>query len=175
MVASFDLVVCLLLVFLMLVLSLKDTTPPAIQTLGTYAVVMTWEDGSVDDIDLYVRDPEGNICYFGYTDVGLMHLEYDDLGTDITRGVSARGERTVIRGVSAGEYTVNVHAYDKPSTGPVKVRVRLYRLAGEDTLLHEETVTLVRTGDEETAFRFVVKTDGSVVRFNRLPARMVGL
>ena len=54
---------------------------PVIATAGQYAVVLEWPDDSADDVDLYVRDPRGKISYFQNRDVGLMHLEHDDLGT----------------------------------------------------------------------------------------------
>lgn len=173
MVAAFDLVLALLLIFVIFALVQRDPTPKALQTAGTYAVTIQWDDGSLDDIDLYVRDPAGYICFFAQPDIGLLHLEYDNLGHRITSGVTQTGEVTIIRGVEAGEYVVNVHAYQKYEAKPDVVIVTLYRLAGADTELYKVRVVLDYQGDEATAFRFVVRENGSVGGFSDLPLQMV--
>jgi hypothetical protein len=146
----------------------------AIDTLGQYALVITWPKGD-DDVDLYVRDPAGQIVYFANPDAGLMHLEHDDLGDYNDREgavhVVGNGERVVLRGVLPGEYVVNVHAYG--ITKPVPVKVELYRLAGGDRRLRAGSVSLPATGAERTAFRFTLGPGGMVRGYSTLPRQMV--
>jgi hypothetical protein len=185
-VAAFDLLTCLLLLFVILALTQRPVTPPSIKTFGAYAVTATWADGANDDVDLYVRDPQGNICYFANTNTGLMNLEHDDLGTLVsgtapfagdTKGrtvvVRENGERTVIRGVVAGEYTVNVQMYFKADNGPRPVTISFWSLRGADRLLVQAHVTLHAEGDEATAFRVTVDASGNVVRVTHTPANLV--
>lgn len=185
MVAAFDLVVNLLFIFVVLALIAVHAPkqPPQIRTEGLYAVTIEWPAGSNDDVDLYVRDPQGNIAYFGAQDVGLMHLDFDDLGTARTGTqilpngkkvvVRYNGEKTVIRAATAGEYTVNVEMYDKYDRGPTRVVVKLWRIRGAQ-LVYQREVTLREDGDERTAFRFTLSSAGAASGINRLPADLVG-
>ena len=45
-----------------------------------YMVVIEWNHEYNDDIDLWVKDPAGNVVSFLRKSHGLMHLEKDDLG-----------------------------------------------------------------------------------------------
>lgn len=183
-----DLIMNALLSFVALfILAFVQINPVAkqdqvLETEGKYVVVMAWEDGSPDDVDLYVRDPLGNIAYFSSRDVGLMHLEHDDLGSrsdtvhtergDIT--VDKNQERVILRGVVPGEYVVNVHMYSKRAPTPARVRVSLYRLKGADTEIASRERVLAASGDERTAFRFTVNPDESVTNIIDLPRSLVG-
>ncbi len=177
LVAAFDLLCCLLIILVLQQNPPKK--PPHIPTYGQYAVLISWGDGSNNDVDMYVRDPAGRICYFAAEDVGLMHLEVDDLGTatsNLDGGVKVvhNGERVVIRGAEPGEYTVNVHMYNRADPGPTRVHVALWTLRGNDRVLYERDVILNASGDEHTAFRFTITPSGSVSGYNRLPRKLVG-
>lgn len=180
LIAAFDLLCCLLMVF---VLSQGQHKPPHIQTFGQFAVTITWPAHSNDDVDLYVRDPLGNICYFGALTIGQMTLEGDDLGT-ATSGTTTlpdgrvvvspyNGERTVLHAIVPGEYTVNVHMYNKADPGPTTVIVKLWSLRGNDQVVHTQTVVLTRQGQQVTAFRFTLDAAGHASNYNRLPAHLV--
>lgn len=153
-----------------------------IVTEGKYAVVMTWADGSSDDVDLYVRDPAGNVAFFQGRDAGLMHLEHDDTGANsdtilsqgATFAVEKNEERTIIRGIIPGEYVVNVHMYRKGDLKPMPVKVRLLRLTGQDADLAQANRVLKFDGDEQTAFRFTLAADGSISGINELQRAIVG-
>jgi hypothetical protein len=157
--------------------------PPGLRTEGKYAVVMRWPDGSQDDVDLYVRDPDGNIVYFGSRELGKMHLEHDDQGTGDKNapggGTSSQPpgrheERVIIRDVVPGEYVVNVHMYHKRDPLPTPVTVRLVSLRGVDEDDARKERTLAANGAEATAFRFTVNPDGSVGGVNELERRLTG-
>lgn len=153
-----------------------------IVTEGKYAVVMSWADGSSDDVDLYVRDPAGNVAFFQGRDAGLMHLEHDDTGANsdtimsqgATFAVEKNEERTILRGIIPGEYVVNVHMYRKGDPKPVPVSIRLLRLQGPDADVTQANRVLRFDGDEQTAFRFTLAADGSVSGINELPRAIVG-
>jgi hypothetical protein len=160
----------------------KAEQQAGLRTEGKYAIIMEWPNKSPDDVDLYVRDPAGNTAYFNARDVGLMHLDHDDQGTVSDKASSSSGEvrielneeRVILRGVMAGEYTVNVHMYSKNGEGPTPVTVSLYRLKGEDIEVLKKVRTLVRSGDEQTAFRFTVRPDESLTDVNDLQRSLLG-
>lgn len=177
-----DILAALVLVFAGLV-QLATFTPKTtpqnenVKTPGIYAIIMTWDQKSEHDIDLYVRDPDGYIVYFKSREVSLMHLERDDLGygndTITTKDgntvtVLENEERVILRGILTGEYIVNTHAYRKDDLQPLGVMIRLVRLEGTDESIVEKTVTLVKQGDEKTAFRFALNASGDVVDINTL-------
>ena len=58
--AAIDFLSCLLVVFVTVSLLSR---PPEVKTFGTYAVVASWPPGD-GDVDLYVRDPDGNLLEF---------------------------------------------------------------------------------------------------------------
>jgi hypothetical protein len=177
---AIDFLCCLLLVVYTMIA--PPPSPASIDTFGQYAVEVTWPPERNDDVDTYVEDPAGNIVSFSDDDVGLMHLEHDDLGksSDVlgfggkVEAVRDNRERVVIRGVIPGEVTVNVHAYRLLSRGGCPVVVKLYRLRGADQTLLERSLTLRSQGEEATAFRFTLNGNGELVDHNELSKRFVG-
>lgn len=153
-----------------------------ITTEGEFAVILDWPDDSVDDVDLYVRNPRGAIVYFESRDTGLMHLEHDDLGsrndTFSKDGVDIRvlknQERVVIRGVIPGEYTVNIHMYRKNDPFPTHATVSLFRIRGSDHEIVKKERVLDHDGHEYTVFRFTLDQSGSVSNINELPRTIAG-
>lgn len=179
MVAAFDLLTCLLLVFTILAIVQRPATPPSMKIPGVVVVTVTWAAGSNDDVDTHVRDPEGNHAYFAAQDVGLMHLDYDDLGTDDSgtvgdTRVEENSERLVVRGAVPGEYIVNVHMFAKDDPGPQTVTVELWRPSGTSKPIASRTLVLTAEGQEETAFRFTLDATGGVSGINHLDRDFIG-
>lgn len=154
----------------------------SIETDGLYAIVATWPADVNDDVDLYVKDPSGNLIYYGRTTAELMHLEYDDRGELGDKAMTSSGEvkvdinreRAIIRGGMAGEYVVNVHMFAKRHPAPTTVKVALYRLRGDDTEVLVKERALSTRDQEATAFRFVLAADGEIVNTSELPTRLTG-
>jgi hypothetical protein len=169
--AAVDFLSCLLVVFVAVALLSR---PPEVKTFGSYAVVATWPSGD-GDVDLYVRDPTGNLCWFHQTQAGQMHLEHDDLGTAGTGYGKGRPnvERTVLSGTAPGEYVVGARLFlQSRGTPRVPVSVELWNLQGDDRKLKSRTVFVARTGDERTPFRFTLDGSGNVAGFSYLPASL---
>ena len=180
--AAIDFLCCLLLVVYMLIAP-PVKSKPSIDTLGYYAVVVTWRDGSTNDVDTYVEDPQDHIVYFANPQTGLMHLEQDDLGTGVSNTTSVNGrqvvvkqnqERVILQGIVPGEYIVNVHLYSQRQHTPEPVTIKLYRLRGEDEVLITQHVVLQREGDQKTAFRFTLNSAGHMCCVNHLQKNLVG-
>ena len=176
---AIDFLCCLLLVVYTLIA--PPAKPASIDTLGQYAIEVTWPRDRDDDVDTYVEDPVGNVVFYADSDVGLMHLDHDDLGrkSDVleskkgTARVWDNRERVILRGVLPGETIVNVHAYWKVGSEPCPVTVTLHRLRGPDEKLLERTIVLREHGEEVTVFRFTVDALGELKGHNRLSKRMV--
>ena len=103
-------------------------------------------------------------------EVGLMHLDRDDLGHRNDTVVTEWGpiefkdnrEIVTVRGTVPGEYVVNVHMYMKRSEAEeVSVTIHLEKINPYSTVMIKEVV-LRLSGDEKTAFRFSVDKEGEV-------------
>lgn len=144
--------------------------PPSVTTYGQYAVTASWQ--GADDVDQYVRDPNGEIAWYGSLQAGPMSLEHDTI-PDVTDPVTPRGahELTVIRESTAGEYVANVQLYR--GTAPVEVTVELWTLRGHDHVLLTRRVLLHQQGDQQTVFRWRLNAAGDFVGHNTLPADLL--
>ena len=146
-----------------------------------FLITLTWPDGRREDVDLYVADPDGRLVWFRSREAGLMHLDRDDLGlgNDV---IEVSGKKVVnpvnqeivsIRGIAAGEYVVNLHLYRDDRGKPVPVKVKVEKLNPRVELVFYGDVTLHERGDEQTAVRFSVASDGRVKDVNRLAKALV--
>ena len=155
----------------------KKKQESSIETDGLYAIVATWPADVNDDVDLYVKDPAGNVIFYAQTTAELMHLEYDDRGDLGDKAMTSSGEvkvdinreRAIIRGGMPGEYAVNVHMFSKRAAAPTTVRIALYRLKGDDTEVLVKERVLKTEKEEATAFRFTISADGEKTADNELP------
>lgn len=139
-----------------------------------YLIIIEWANKARADVDLWVRDPRGNISSFKSKDIGFMHLERDDLGLRNDTIVHADGTRkvvyineetTTLRGIVAGEYEVMIHIYGKPPSepgGPVKVKIiqiNPYRIQYTGEVVYSER------GQMLSMVRFKLDADGKFLGF----------
>lgn len=153
------------------------------QSDALYLITVVWAGESDDDVDTYVEDPLGHIVFYKQKQTGLMCLNRDDTGhqanmvtlPDGRQVQSAQNKEEVeIRGIVAGEYTINVHMYKKNSPETTPTLITLYQVTPtEDIKIHQKEVTLTETAQEETAFRFTLTTTGEAVDINELQKRFV--
>lgn len=176
--AWLDALTCLILVILVAIA--PPPKPPTAPTLGFYAVVVEWPARNQDDVDMYVRDPGGQIAYFNSLSSpdAVMHLEHDDLGAFnecVTNPACLNlpnQERTIIRQVVPGQFAVDVHMYLKNQPGSTPVTVTLWSLAsgGAITTTH---VMLTHQAQVDAAFQFTLNKAGKVVGISHLPIKFV--
>ena len=148
-----------------------------------FVVVMEWDKEAKGDIDLYVEDPLGAKCSFRQTVANFMHLDKDDLGSANDTVVNADGtvstvkinrEVITIRGIIAGEYTINVHYYSerdysrvenamrKKKSKELTVKIELHKV-NPYTIMWIGEKTFHSKGQEETFVRFRLDKDGTVL------------
>lgn len=91
--------------------------------------VLTWEDESQDDIDIWVQHNSDRPVGFNAKSSGLLHLERDDLGIindyvvidGIAQILQRNSETITLRGIDPGDFYVNIHVYRKNDVAPVKI------------------------------------------------------
>ena len=184
----FNIVVGLAFLFLLAFILMNPIAKEKdVEEKSDFIIVMTWDDESGDDIDLWVRDPLGNILSFRNRGVGVMHLDRDDLGLSNDKVMGADGkieyvyrnkEVASLRGYHAGTYLVNAHVYNKKRWKDNKMRrsnikIELIKLNPFHEVAQAEFVAIGR-GQEFTAFRFTLNADGEVTKVDNEREPMIG-
>jgi len=152
------------------------------ESKASYLITFVWAKELDNDIDAYVEDPEGNLVCFGRREDGLMHLDRDDLGhrNDTVKTkfgtivYSENKEIVTLRGTSVGEYCVNVHAYNFNDQKPTEVIVQLEKVSPTYGVLIQRKVTLIKNGDEKTAFRFKLNGKGELAGISEIEKKLLG-
>jgi hypothetical protein len=171
------------LFFLALLVMNPEAKQGKIDTKAEFIVTMNWPDNHPDDIDLYVEDPLGNIVWYHTREAGFMVLDRDDRG-GINNSIMVNGKRIMspireesvsIRGIVAGEYTVNVQYYLATQNAPVPVSVKVEKINPMVEVIHYDTIMLDHAGQERTAVRFRMAEDGSVTDINHTEKSLVQL
>jgi hypothetical protein len=156
----------------------------AVEIKAEFLITMNWPDYDDDDMDIYVRDPVGNIVWYHSREAGLMHLDHDCRGSSRER-IIVNGQRiqnplnqeiVSIRGIVPGEYVVNAHLFLPASPAkkfPVSVKVE--KLNPTASVVFYGTQDFDHKGQEETFVRFTVDEDGKVSDVNTtgLPLSLV--
>ena len=78
-----------------------------------------------------------------------------------------RQEMVSLRGIVAGEFTVNVYHFNALTGKPVPVTVTVQKLNPTVQVVAKETVEVNQGGTEKTAVRFTLDSKGEVVSTSR--------
>jgi hypothetical protein len=81
---------------------------------------------------------------------------------------SARQEVVSLRGIVAGEFTVNVYHFSSQTTQPVPVTVSVEKLNPTVKQVFKDTISLDQGGKAQTAVRFTLDQKGDVANISRL-------
>ena len=160
------------LAFILINPSKKNKT---VDAKAEFIITVIWPSDMDDDVDTYVEDPEGNLVAFNRREQGLMHLDRDDTGVAFDTISTSFGvvtykenrEMVSIRGYVPGEYVVNVHMYTKREDKETPVTIILEKI-NPYSVITGRNVVLMERGDEKTAFRFTVNSEGKVIQTNQL-------
>ncbi len=146
-----------------------------IASKAEFIITMDWPDNHPDDLDLFVQDAVGNIAWYRHREAGFMVLERDDRGGAndfiLVNGKKIaspiREEIVTVRGIVAGEYTVNVSHFQATPGLPVPATVKVQKHNPTTQVVFDNVVVVDHTGDEKTAVRFALDPDGKVIDVNR--------
>jgi hypothetical protein len=171
------------LFFIALLVMNPEAKQGKIDTKAEFIITMNWPDNHPDDIDLYTEDPLGNIVWYHEREAGFMVLDRDDRG-GVNNSIMVNGRKVMspirqetvsIRGIVAGEYTVNVNHYLATTGKPVPVSVKVEKVNPTVEVIYYDTINLDHTGEEVTAVRFRVADNGSVVDVNHRAKSLIQL
>ena len=141
-----------------------------------YIITIDWPDNLPDDIDLWVRDPNGEIVSYLNKDAGWLHLDRDDRGIindkvkigDQELIYPLNREVVTLRGLIPGEYTVNVFLYEHESKRPVDVKLTIEKVNPSLKLVYFNSISLPSKDTEITIARFNLNQKGN---YSILPNR----
>ena len=155
-----------------------------------FLVVLSWPDKLDDDIDLWLRGPGGETVGFRSKEVGIFHLERDDLGNANDQiihsgnkiAVQKNQETIAIRGIYPGEYLVSVMYYatydSKNPTKTIPINVEVIKI-NPYRIIYTQNEKISAVGQTVNFFSFTVNERGwvsdvrataaSAVPFSRLP------
>jgi hypothetical protein len=162
------------LFFIALLIIVPEAKDGKIDSKAEFLVTIGWPDKHPDDIDLFVQDPVGNMVWYRRREAGFMVLDRDDRGGAndfiLVNGHKIlspiRQETVSIRGIVAGEYTVNVYHFIAMGREPVPVSVKVEKLNPVVQVVHYDTLMLERAGVERTAVRFSIDDSGAITDVN---------
>ena len=133
-----------------------------------YIITIEWKESLPDDVDIWVKDPNGEIVSYLKKDAGWLHLDRDDRGV-INDKVSINGEEytypinrevVTLRGIIPGEYIVNLYLYDNKSNNPVDVKLIIEKVNPSLKLFYFNNITLMQNDSEMTIARFNLNSSG---------------
>ena len=133
-----------------------------------YIITIEWKESIPDDVDIWVKDPNGEIVSYLKKDAGWLHLDRDDRGV-INDKVSINGEEytypinrevVTLRGIIPGEYIVNLYLYDNKSNNPVDVKLIIEKVNPSLKLVYFNNITLMQNDSEMTIARFNLNSSG---------------
>jgi hypothetical protein len=171
------------LFFIALLVINPEAKSGKIDSKAEFLITATWPDSHPDDIDLYTEDPAGNIVWYHVREAGFMVLDRDDRG-GLNNSIIVNGKRhtspirqeTVsIRGLVAGEYTVNINHYLATTGTAVPVAVKVEKVNPSLEVVHYDTIMLDHTGHERTAVRFRIAEAGNILDVNRREKSLIQL
>ena len=181
----FNTLVGFVLLFIISFLLINPSIKKAdISTKAEFVITVTWSDNSQDDVDTWLQDPTGNVLHFRQKDVGLAHLDRDDLGRIndfITLDDGSKVEYlhnqeiTTIRGFVTGEWVLNVHMYNKRDANPSLVEVRIDKLNPTVQTLFYKKIVMKSKLEEITVTRFVMTNQGDIISWDSLPKKLVNV
>jgi len=169
------------LFFLALLAISPDAKEGKIDSKAEFIITMDWPDSHPDDLDLFVQDPVGNIAWYRHREAGFLTLDRDDRGGAndfiVVNGRKIpspiREEIVTVRGIVPGEYTVNISHFQATTGQPVPATVKVQKLNPTAQVIFDDKVVVDHTGDEKTAVRFRLDTEGKVIDVQKRPKSLL--
>lgn len=186
-----DVLMCVL-AFMMLLTSLllivthinATTKQEGIKPKAEYLVTLTWDDARNVDLDLWLKDPQGNVIYYRSREDTNISLDRDSRGfitnrTTLSDGTivdSGNREIDTIRAVIPGDYLVAVGYYENMqySDDPaIDCLVEVTKLNPTLTLVASAKLHFTKVKEAQNAVAFHVNADGSVQMLPLPPENLI--
>lgn len=163
-----------LFIVLFIVSKSEEQTKGNIIDPSQFIIEMTWQEDSVNDVDLWVANPNGEISFFRDREIGGITLDMDNTGINSyvkdssgeMKRISTRREVANIRGVIPGTYIVNAMMFANRDHKPEKIKITVKKLNPYQEVIERE-FELLDSGTEATAVQITVDADGKVTNVSQ--------
>jgi len=154
-----------------------------IKTKAEFVITVTWDLDNSDDVDTWLQDPADATVWFQNKEMGLMHLDRDDLGNKndtyhLPDGTTVQypynQEITTIRGIIPGMWILNLHMYNKRRPEPANVNVEMVKLNPSHRVIFVKDFVMEKRGQEVTVCRFEMNPGGEIVSMDELKTSVAG-
>jgi hypothetical protein len=173
--------VALFIVLLTVIKSENTVQQAAVEDKNEFVITVTWDDGTEDDVDVWVQGPTQNIVSFRSKQAEGMYLQRDDTGKASDSFYGPNGEYITsplnqeivnIRKIIPGRYVVNLHMFAKrdPNKATVKLKIIKVNPYSESATT---SIEMAVNGEEVTAFIFEVAQDGSILMLPTVPTPFI--
>ncbi len=169
----FILVCCLTLFFVLTLIQILKNNEGIVHK-AEFILTMTWPKDDDNDMDLWLKDPHGNIIYYKDKEVASMFLDRDDLGhqndeiviNGVKQIIEINQEIISVRAIIPGRWVVAVHFYKrhdkKPPGTEIPVVVRMDKINPKIQIIFNEELNMQYTWEEQTVAIFEILPDGTV-------------
>lgn len=141
-----------------------------------YIISVEWSENTNTDLDLWVRDPHGEIVSFKSREVPGMSLDRDDTGfhTDTIKDAGGNiisfnplnREVVSIRVPAEGKYTINTHFYG--GSGSIDVKIEVTQISPYRIVTHA-TYKVEKLGLETSVMVFDMDKKGKISNIQHFP------
>lgn len=169
----FILLCCITLFFILTLMDIKKKNE-GIKHKAEFVITMTWDKKDQNDMDLWLKDPNGNIIYYKDKQSQAMFLDRDDLGhqndeiiiNGVKKIIEINQEIISIRAIVPGRWIVAVHFYKRhdknPEGTPIPVNVQMNKMNPKVKIIFRETKLMRTTWQESTVAIFDMLPDGTI-------------
>lgn len=153
------------LLFNLVVILTLMVHPPTKQAnakpVADFTLYVVWDVGRDTDVDVYIRGPDGKVCWFQRQNIGYVSIDRDDVGSHNDSG-PLNQEIVGFRQPPDGHYWISIHTYNERAQGPGKVAFELDDAQGRR--LWSAQLPIPANHDETPVIEFEFK-DGDFVRY----------
>lgn len=165
----------MMVAMLILVAHTESVKHEGIKPDAQYLVTLTWDDKRDVDLDLWMKDPAGNIIYYGNRDDVNVSLDRDSRGFLTNRSIDKDGHEVIspneevisIRAKMLGEFLAAVGYYSGDGK-PITFKVQIMKVNPNYTVVFNKEFTLNNPRAAINVVDFTINQDGSV-SINMLP------
>ncbi len=163
----------------------KQESEAQVKSIARYVISVTWPyEGTErgDDIDTWLRDPEGELCSFKNKDTGRANLDRDDLGhvndyiynAGKVERLPDNQELMTIRNIVPGRWTLNVHFYNRyTDLVEVPVKIEMRQIYPSVAIILKKEANLKTKWEEMTIANFTMNERGIITDWDDIQERLI--
>jgi uncharacterized protein YfaP (DUF2135 family) len=170
-----DVLMCVLcftvmaMAMLMLAVNPKTKGSGDVHPKAEFLVTLTWDDKRDVDLDLWLKDPDGDFIMFKNKEAPNINLDRDSRGftsnlshlPDGTSVLSSNQEIISIRAIIPGEYIVAVNYYSGDTPPAIDAKVQVQKVNPVVTEIANNDMHFTRVHESQNAICFRIDNDGS--------------